>query len=118
LPKYLAPDNPIATWSDDQVKTEWMKHFHKMFPNFDDNDIITFIVQRAKFVEPIRPMNTLDDIPTIQTSIERLYMGNTVMIYPDLGNGESVTRFALKVVEQVVADALDWQVESRILEQK
>jgi hypothetical protein len=36
-------------------------------------------------------------------------MGNTVMIYPDLGNGEAVTRFALKVIEQVLADAPAWE---------
>ncbi len=104
LPKYLAPDSPIANWSDEQVKTEWMKYFHQMFPDFKDSDIVEFIVQRAKFVEPIRPMNTLNEIPNIKTPVDRLYMGNTVMIYPDLGNGESVTRFALKVVDAVMSE--------------
>ncbi len=118
LPKYLAPDSPIANWSDEQVKAEWMKYFHQMFPDFKESDIVAFIVQRAKFVEPIRPMNTLNEIPTIQTPVERLYMGNTVMIYPDLGNGESVTRFAMKVVEQVIADARGWHIESRTPVQK
>jgi len=104
LPKYLAPDSPIASWSDEQVKAEWMKYFHLMFPDFKDSDIVEFIVQRAKFVEPIRPMNTLNEIPDIKTPVKNLYMGNTVMIYPDLGNGESVTRFALKVIEAVTGE--------------
>ena len=95
-----------------------MKYFHQMFPDFKDSDIAAFIVQRAKFVEPIRPMNTLDEIPTIQTPVDRLYMGNTVMIYPDLGNGESVTRFAMKVVDQLVADARNWPVEQSAPVQK
>lgn len=112
LPKYLAPDSPVANWTDEQVKSEWMKHFRQMFPSFNEADIVAFIVQRAKYVEPIRPMNTLDDIPDIRTPVNRLYMGNTVMIYPDLGNGESVTRFALKVVEQVSEDAAKWPVTS------
>jgi protoporphyrinogen oxidase len=104
LPKYLAPDNEMARWSDEQVKTEWMKHLKRMFPEFDESWITEFIVQRARYVEPIRPMGTIDQIPDIQTPVKNLYMGNTVMIYPDLGNGEAVTRFALKVVDQVVAD--------------
>jgi protoporphyrinogen oxidase len=108
LPKYLAPDNPMATWPDEQVKTEWMKHFRRMFPTFDESNIVEFIVQRAKYVEPIRPMGTLDEIPPIKTPLSRLYMGNTVMIYPELGNGEAVTRYALKVAEQVLADAAGW----------
>lgn len=105
LPKYLAPDNDMANWSEEQVKTEWMKHFRKMFPDFDESNIVEFIVQRAKYVEPIRPMGTLDEIPTIKAPVKGLYMGNTVMIYPELGNGEAVTRFADKVAEQVLADA-------------
>lgn len=104
LPKYIAPDNPMANWPDEQVKAEWMQHFRAMFPDFDEANIVAFIVQRARYVEPIRPMNTLDDIPTIRTPVERLYMGNTVMIYPELGNGEAVTRYAVRVAEQVLAD--------------
>lgn len=104
LPKYLAPDSELAQWSDEKVKAEWMTHFRRMFPDFADSDIVAFIVQRAKYVEPIRPMGTLDEIPAIQSPVERLYMGNTVMIYPDLGNGEAVTRYAAKVAEQVIAD--------------
>lgn len=109
LPKYLAPDNDMANWPDDKVKTEWMKHFKKMFPDFDESNIIEFIVQKARYVEPIRPMGTRDDIPTIKAPVDRLYMGNTVMIYPELGNGEAVTRYAVKVADQVLADAPSWQ---------
>jgi protoporphyrinogen oxidase len=108
LPKYLAPDNEMAKWSDEQVKAEWMKHFKRMFPDYDESNILEFIVQKARYVEPIRPMGTLDDIPPVKTPVERLYMGNTVMIYPELGNGEAVTRFAFKMAAQVVEDAQRW----------
>jgi protoporphyrinogen oxidase len=109
LPKYLAPDNDMANWPDDKVRTEWMKHFKRMFPDFDESNIIEFIVQKARYVEPIRPMGTRGDIPNIKSPVDRLYMGNTVMIYPELGNGEAVTRYAMKVADQVLADAPAWQ---------
>jgi protoporphyrinogen oxidase len=102
LPKYLAPDNEMATWPDDKVKEVWLKHFKRMFPNYDENNIEAFIVQKARYVEPIRPMNTLHEIPPIKTPVENLYMGNTVMIYPDLGNGEAVTRFASKMADELL----------------
>jgi protoporphyrinogen oxidase len=102
LPKYLAPDNDMATWSDDKVKEVWMKNFKRMFPTFDERNIEAFIVQKARYVEPIRPMNTLHEIPSIQTSVQGLYMGNTVMIYPELGNGEAVTRFASKMADELI----------------
>lgn len=102
LPKYLAPDNEMATWPDNRVREEWMGHFRRMFPNFDESDIVAFIVQRARYVEPIRPMGTLHEIPPIKTPVENLYMGNTVLIYPDLGNGEAMTRLAARMAEQVL----------------
>jgi len=104
LPKYVAPDSEVATWSDEKLKSEWMKHFRRMFPDYQESDIVEFIPQKAKYVEPIRPMGTLHEIPPIKTPVQGLYMGNTVMIYPELGNGEAVTRYALKVAEQVIAD--------------
>jgi protoporphyrinogen oxidase len=108
LPKYIAPDNEMMQWPDEQVKAEWMKHFRRMFPDYDEGWITEFFVHRARYVEPIRPMGTLDDIPPIKTPVERLYMGNTVMIYPDLGNGEAVTQFAYRMIEQVLADTPTW----------
>lgn len=109
LPKYIAPDSDLQNWSDEQIKAEWMKHFKRMFPNYAESDIAEFVVQRAKYVEPIRPMGTLDEIPDIKTPIDRLYMGNTVMIYPELGNGEAATRFAAKIAERVLRDASTWK---------
>lgn len=113
LPKYIAPDNPMERWTDEQVKASWMEHLHRMFPDFDDSCIDAFIVQRARYVEPLRPMGTLDRIPAIKTPVERLYMGNTVMIYPELGNGEAVTRFARCVAEQVLADVPNQQQQQQ-----
>ncbi|MBZ0301531.1 MAG: NAD(P)/FAD-dependent oxidoreductase [Anaerolineae bacterium] len=108
LPKYVAPDNPMYQWPDDQVKNEWMKHFLKMFPDFDESQIVDFIVQRARYVEPIRPLGTTDQIPHLKTPVEGLYMGNTAMIHPDLGNGDAAARFAYRIIDQVLADLPAW----------
>jgi protoporphyrinogen oxidase len=110
LPKYLAPNNEMARWSDEKVKTEWMLHLKQMFPDFDENWITDFFVQRARYVEPIRPIGTLDAIPPLKTPVDRLYMGNTAMIYPSLGNGEAVTRFSDQIIEQVLKDAPAWPI--------
>jgi protoporphyrinogen oxidase len=106
LPKYLAPDNEMATWPDDKIKAEWRRYVKKMFPDFDESWITEVIVQRARYVEPIRPIGTTHEIPAIKTPVPGLYMGNTVMIYPDLGNGEAVTSFAGKIVDQIAQDSV------------
>lgn len=101
LPKYIAPNSPLIDWSDEKIQTEWMQHFTRMFPDFDTSQIEAFIVQRARYVEPLRPIGTTGEIPTIQTPVAGLYMGNTVMVYPELNNGESVTQLAGRVAETI-----------------
>ena len=109
LPKYLAPDSELFGWSDEKVREVWMQHLKRMFPDFQETWITDFLVQRARYVEPLRPMGTTDQIPSVQTPVEQLYLSNTVMLYPDLNNGEAVTLFAQKVVRQVLEDAPLWQ---------
>jgi protoporphyrinogen oxidase len=109
LPKYLAPDNEMARWPDEKVKTEWLGHLKRMFPDFDEAWITDFIVQRARYVEPLRPLGTLDEIPDRKTPVKRLYMGNTAMYYPDLGNGDSSSRYAMELAALVLEDAAEWE---------
>jgi protoporphyrinogen oxidase len=109
LPKYLAPDNEMARWPDEKVKTEWLGHLKRMFPDFDEVWITDFIVQRARYVEPLRPLGTLDEIPERKTPVKRLYMGNTAMYYPDLGNGDSSSRYAMELAALVLEDAAEWE---------
>ncbi len=104
LPKYLAPGSELMSWPDDRVKHEWLRHFRRMFPDFDEADIHDFLVQRARYVEPLRPTGTTDQIPAIRTPVAGLYMSNSVMVYPELNNGESITRLAAKTVEVVLGD--------------
>lgn len=114
LPKYLAPDNPMAQWPDDKVKSEWLGHLKRMFPDFDEAWMTDFIVQRARYVEPIRPLDTSDQIPEIRSGVERLYMGNTTMIYPDLGNGEAVTHLARKLAAIMAEDQPTWAAQPEL----
>jgi hypothetical protein len=77
-----------------------------MFPDFDDSTLEAFIVQRAADVEPLRPINTTHEIPPVESPVRGLYLSNTVMVYPELNNGESVTRQAVKAAGQVMAAAV------------
>ncbi|MBK9121860.1 MAG: NAD(P)/FAD-dependent oxidoreductase [Chloroflexi bacterium] len=102
LPKYLSPNSEIATWSDERVRDEWMRYFKQMFPDFDESSVVEFLVQRARYVEPLRPMGTTNEIPQIQSPIPGLFVANTVMLYPDLSNGEAVTSLAKRVITAVL----------------
>jgi protoporphyrinogen oxidase len=101
LPKYIKNSSEIATWSDEKVEAEWLKHLKRMFPDFQEGWIGAVLVQRAAFVEPLRATGTTDHIPTIRTPMNNFFMANTAMVYPDLNNGESVTRLAQRVTDAI-----------------
>lgn len=104
LPKYLAPGSELATLPDEQVIALWMANFRRMFTDFDERQISQIIVQRERYVEPLRPLGTTHQIPSVKTPIEGLYLSNTTMVYPELNNGESVSRFAAKIAQLVLDD--------------
>jgi hypothetical protein len=75
-----------------------------MFPHFDERWIRYFLVQRARYVEPLHGLNESQLIPTIKTPIEQLYLATTAQIYPQLTNGESVTRHARQTAQLILQE--------------
>ncbi|NDJ85669.1 MAG: NAD(P)/FAD-dependent oxidoreductase [Chloroflexi bacterium] len=86
LPKYIPWTHEMASWSDDKVRDEWLVYLKRMFPDFQEDWISEFLVHRARYVEPLRPLGTSDEIPRVRTPVPGLYMGNTAMVYPELAN--------------------------------
>ena len=103
LPKYTQPDSPWFRMSDDEVREVWLQNLEKMFPQFRREWIKHFLIHRERLVEPIHPLNGLHLIPVIQTPVNGLYLANAAQIYPELTNGESVTRHARKASGVVLA---------------
>jgi protoporphyrinogen oxidase len=104
LPKYTQPDSSWFKMSDDEVREVWLQNLEKMFPQFKREWIKHMLVHRERLVEPIHPLNGLHLIPAIETPVKNLYLVNAAQIYPELTNGESVTRHARKALQVMLAD--------------
>jgi protoporphyrinogen oxidase len=104
LPKYTAPDSPMQKMTDEQIKVIWLNQLESMFPEFDRSWIRYFLVQRARYVEPLHPLNGMGIIPTLHTPIKNLYLATNAQIYPTLTNGESISRKAREVAETVLGE--------------
>jgi protoporphyrinogen oxidase len=104
LPKYTQPDSPWFKMSDDEVREVWLQNLEKMFPQFRREWIKHMLVHRERLVEPIHPLNGLHLIPAIETPVKNLYLVNAAQIYPELTNGESVTRHAREASQVVLAN--------------
>ena len=101
LPKYTMQDSPYQKMSDDEIKGIWLEHLQAIFPNFDRSWIRHFIVQRARYVEPLHPLNGYPLIPPTITPIRNLYLSTNAQIYPTLTNGESIVYKAWEVGELI-----------------
>jgi protoporphyrinogen oxidase len=102
LPKYTAPGSEWQRKSDDEIKAVWLEHLQAMIPTFDPASVRYFLVHRERYVEPLHCLNETDLIPAVRTPVENLFLATTAQIYPQLTNGESVTRFAQEVAGKVL----------------
>ena len=103
LPKYTAPDSPLQKMTDEEIKMIWLNQLESMFPQFEREWIRYFLVQRARYVEPLHPLNGMNLIPSIFSPINNLYLATNAQIYPTLTNGESVSRKAREVAELIMS---------------
>jgi protoporphyrinogen oxidase len=104
LPKYTAPGSRWQELSDEEIREIWLKHLKTMFPHFDERWIRYFLIQRARYVEPLHGLNESHLIPAIKTPIQQLYLATTAQIYPALTNGESVTRHARQTAQLILQE--------------
>jgi protoporphyrinogen oxidase len=104
LPKYTAPDSPYQKMTDEEVKEVWLNQLEMMFPQFERQWICYFLVERARDVEPLHPLNGSHLIPQIQTPIKNLYLVTNAQIYPTLTNGESISRKAKEIAGLIMGE--------------
>lgn len=114
LPKYTAPNSPLQKLTDEEVQAIWLKQVEVMFPHFDRSWIRYFLVQRARYVEPLHHLNGMGTIPSVQTPIKNLYLATNAQIYPALTNGESISRKSREVAELILGKIRqDIQIDPR-----
>jgi protoporphyrinogen oxidase len=104
LPKYTVPGSPWFKMSDAEVRETWLKYVQQMFPDFRRESVQHFLVHRERYVEPIHPLKGMHLIPSIETPVRNLYLANAAQIYPELTNGESVTRHARRAASIITRE--------------
>jgi protoporphyrinogen oxidase len=102
LPKYTAPKSHWQQMSDDEIREIWLQNLEDMFPHFNRKWVRYFLVNRARYVEPLHRLNSAHLIPGIKTPVTNLYLATTAQIYPALTNGESVSRHAFQVAQVIL----------------
>ncbi len=91
LSKYMEPDHPNFTMTQDQILEEWLPYLSRINPDFNPSWVRESWVFRERAAQPIMPLRYSERIPEFRTPLPKLYLANTTQIYPeDRGTNYSV----------------------------
>ena len=81
--KYLSTDSELYRAVNDSVKARFFAHLKKIFPAFDENDVIESRIFREPYSQPVVLREHSKIMPDYNTPVEGLYIANMSMIYPE-----------------------------------
>ncbi len=91
LPRYLLSTDEEISKSDEYFKEAFVDGIKRMFPDFDESDIIGVHVNRAIKVQPLQVLGYSELVPGVQTKDPRLHVLNTSQfVNATLNNNEVV----------------------------
>jgi protoporphyrinogen oxidase len=102
LPKYVSPNDPLFSQSDEEVKTYFLANFKKMYPWLTDDNIKFAGVARAKHVITVLTKGYSDNLPGVKTSVPGVYIINTSYIQDGTLNVNETIRVAETKLEEIL----------------
>ncbi|HYM92709.1 MAG TPA: FAD-dependent oxidoreductase, partial [Chitinophagaceae bacterium] len=102
LPKYVSPDDPLFSQSDDEIRNYFLDNFKKMYHWLTDVNIKFAGVARAKHVITVAKMNYSETLPDIKTSIPGVSIINTSYIKDGTLNVNETVRVAETKMQEIV----------------
>jgi len=103
LPKYVAPNDPLFDESDDSIRARFLSALKRMYPHFQEDDVLAFRVARVKHVFAIPTIGYSERVPSYQTSMPGVYMVNSSQIV----NGTLNVNETLHLAENAFAEIMN-----------
>jgi protoporphyrinogen oxidase len=83
LAKYLPQQDELYRKTDAQIKDVFFSYLMKVFPQFDEKDVLEWRVTREPFSQPVVPLNFSEIKLDYATPVSGLYSANMSQIYPE-----------------------------------
>ena len=83
LSRYLATDDPVWSYSDDQYFQFAMKHLERMFPKLDRSWVIDYKVWRSEHAQPVTERDYSSYVPGRDTPYANAFISTMAQIYPE-----------------------------------
>jgi len=80
LPKYVAPDDELFEKTDAEIEENFVSALEKMYPHFKREDVVNFKISRVRQVFPLPTLNYSENVPSVKTSLENIFIVNSAQI--------------------------------------
>jgi protoporphyrinogen oxidase len=83
LSRYLAVEDPVWAYSDDQYLEFALGHLKRMFPEMERSWLVEYRVWRAEYAQPVTERGYSQYVPGTQTPFENATIATMAQIYPE-----------------------------------
>jgi protoporphyrinogen oxidase len=83
LSRYLATEDPVWAYSDEQYLDFALTHLKRMFPKFEKDWIVDYKVWRSEYAQPVTERNYSQYVPDSSTPFDNAIISTMAQIYPE-----------------------------------
>lgn len=99
LSRYLAKEDSVYSYSDEEYFNFAMEHLRRMFPRLEQSWVVDYKVWRSDFAQPVTERNYSAYIPPRETPFENALISTMAQIYPE----DRGTNYAIREGRAVAA---------------
>jgi len=100
LPKYVLSDDPLLRRPDDELRSDFLAGFRRMYPDFPESDIVAMHINRAFKVQPLQVIGYSDRVQPPRTLHPDFYVVNSAQFANNTLNNNEVIRSVNAFLEQ------------------
>jgi protoporphyrinogen oxidase len=100
LPKYVSPDDKLFEKSDAEIEESFVAELERMYAHFKGEDVLSFKISRVRQVFPIPTLNYSENVPSVKTSIQNVFIVNSAQITNGTLNVNETIQLAERFFEE------------------
>ena len=83
LSRYLAVEDPVWLYSDEEYFEFAMQHLKRMFPQIETSWVVEYKVWRSEYAQPVTERNYSNYVPAKETPFKNAFISTMAQIYPE-----------------------------------
>ncbi|MGI9323041.1 MAG: FAD-dependent oxidoreductase, partial [Pseudomonadales bacterium] len=103
LSRYVATEDPVWAYSDEEYFDFAMQHLQRMFPRMEKSWVVGYKVWRAEYAQPITERNYSSYVPGRETPFSNAFISTMAHVYPE----DRGTNYAIREGRQIAAMLCD-----------